>query len=305
MKNLSICFIFLSMTIALSGQNVVIASKLGKYVAVQSGDVSNSTPIVMWEDECQADLVWTLIRTQGSSNVKIKNVKSGKFLAVASAGTANGSKIVLFDDRGQRDILWITEPSTASSYVRIKNINSSKYLAIESGSTANGAQLVLWTNNNQQDVNWIIDDLSLLDVSLPLYIINCNSNLHMQAPNYNTDYSNLVQSGENATAYFSHWIIERIGRGPYYKIKYLDKYIGVGNASNDAGAHIVITPDWGQLDIQWEIIRVGPLGVKFKNRQSGLFIGVEGASTQSAARLVQWRDEGQKDIIWKTQFFIP
>ena len=302
MKRLLFTATCLASIFKIYSQNISIQSNYLKvYVSAAGSSTSNNTPVILWGDECQTDNVWVKVSVPGSSNIKIKNNKSGKFLAVAGGGTSNGSKIVLYEDMGQRDILWSIEP-IEYGFSKVKNVNSAKYLAVESGATNNGAKLVLWTNNNQQDIKWLLSDLILSanEISQNLYFRNCNSDLYMKASN-SADYSNLVQSNAEPQEI---WQIER--SGAYYKIKSTtsNKYVGVSSGSNSAGADIVITPDRGQPDIQWEILRVSPTGVKFRNKQSGLFIGVQNAATTNGSKMVQWRDENQKDIIWKLEYRI-
>lgn len=298
MKKLMITLCCIAIAANVFAQNITIYSPYaGRNASVEGGKTTSNTPIISWEDDCQSDIVWTKVNVAGSSNFKLKNIKSGKFMAVASAGTVNGSKIVIFDDKGQSDILWVTEPAS-SGHVRIKNVNSGKYLGIEGASKNNGANLVLWENKNQEDINWVFRSLGNLNTSFN-YIGNCSNNyyLSVNAEVATEEPPVIMKSAER-------WIIEK--NGNFYKIKNekTSKYIGIKGASTAAGAEVVCIADRGQEEIQWELIRVTYEGFKLKNKHSGLFLGVEGGSIKAETKVVQWRDEGQKDIIWKKAIYI-
>lgn len=84
----------------------------GKYLAVWGGSRDNGVGTVLWADNGQSDIFWTLIAS-GSPGTgytfKIKNRKSNLFLAVSGGSTANGAEIIQYRDEGQADINWKLE----------------------------------------------------------------------------------------------------------------------------------------------------------------------------------------------------
>lgn len=84
----------------------------GKYLAVWGGSRDNGVGTVLWADNGQPDIFWTLIASGDNSRgytYKIKNKNSNLFLAISGGSTTNGAEAIQYRDEGQADINWRIE----------------------------------------------------------------------------------------------------------------------------------------------------------------------------------------------------
>jgi hypothetical protein len=312
MKNL--CFyrlavgisLFLTCQSLLNAQLVVFESSadINKSIAVAAGSTENNATVVLWEAECQLDILWRIVPVV-NGQVKIQNVNSGKFLATDGGRTANGTPVILYQDNSQQDILWYRE--IAGTNIRLKNIKSGKYLCVEGGRLENGARLVLWENNNQRDINWLIKEQNLPDSHVSIFH-PCTSQLVAAVADGSTGNNAEVILWSNESQDDAHWLPIQTGMPGYYKFKNnkSGKYLGVEGGFTHPGAKIVITPDFGQMDVFWKIIPVSKYAFKLQNRKSNLFLAVSyGKLDQKGINLVQWNDTNQVDIRWCFDQYIP
>jgi hypothetical protein len=133
----------------------------GFCLGVQAGNVTNGTPIIVWDCNGNADQTWTVesVNGDGSAPFLLRNgVNRNKCLSVAGQRTDNGAPLVIWDCKpfGWRDQRWIlVDGYLAPSCTNIYNENSvSAVIGVQGGSTQRGARVILWRWLGHANQEW-------------------------------------------------------------------------------------------------------------------------------------------------------
>jgi hypothetical protein len=133
-----------------------IKAELRSCLGVLRGNMTNGTPVVLWECNGHVDQQWSVVPREGSLYYEFRNKRNpNKCLGVSGRSLERGTRLVIWDCHGTNDQRWRVEPVPDANGYRIRNLNSQQFVSVLHGSTADGAHIVQWHWQNNEDQYWL------------------------------------------------------------------------------------------------------------------------------------------------------
>jgi len=131
----------------------------GYCLGVAGGNVTNGTPIIVWQCNGNSDQSWAagdqLPYPPGAYSSYRNGTNANKCLGVANNSGANGAGLVIWDCLGtsHTDQYWNLQPVGNGCYVWY-NASSGKVMGVSGGSLSEGASVIQWDYLGHPDQQW-------------------------------------------------------------------------------------------------------------------------------------------------------
>jgi alpha-galactosidase len=126
----------------------------GGRLDVDNDSTADAAKVLQWEDNEQADQLWTLAPAAGGLYT-VTNVNSGKLLNVPGGSTTQGTQLIQYHDDGNTNSRWRLADA-GPNRLTITSAASGLLLDVYNNSLTDGAAVIQWSANNGANQRWTL-----------------------------------------------------------------------------------------------------------------------------------------------------